>query len=87
MNEKKGRLEVNIKNFFLDLHFPERPQKLNQTPNMIIMIIKYVSKFDISYTKFIPSLKPIHNSKILITVRPPTTELARQYALEIYYTN
>ena len=35
MNEKKSRLEVNIKNFFLDLHFPERPQKLNQTPNIL----------------------------------------------------
>ena len=35
MNEKKSRLEVNIKNFFLYLHFPERPQKLNQTPNIL----------------------------------------------------
>ena len=84
MNEKKSRLEVNINIFFLDLHFPERPQKLNQTPNMII---RYVSKFDISYTKFVPSLKPIYNSKILITVRPRTTQLARQCALEIYHTN
>ena len=88
MNEKKSRLEVNINIFFLDLHFPERPQKLNQTPNMIIMIIKYVSKFDISYaTKFVPSLKPIYKSKILITVRPRTKQLVRQCALEIYHTN
>ena len=36
MNEKKKcRLEANKKIFFLDLHFPERPQKLNQTPNIL----------------------------------------------------
>ena len=94
MNEKKSRLEVNIKNFFLDLHFPERPQKLNQTPNILRddnKIWQYVSKIDpkkdISYTKFVPSLKPIYKSKILITVRPRTKQLVRQCALEIYHTN